>query len=389
MRIALSTLGKFHTFDLARQLQVRGMLSEVYTAYPRFKLKNEGIPPGVVKTFPWLHAPYMVPRLRTAVGIKTRRAWELLDRVYFDRHVARNLSPCDVFIGLSGSGLESGKTAKRQGAKYVCDRGSSHIRTQNALLVEEHRVWGIPFSGIDPRIIDLEEAEYAEADCITVPSEFNLRTFIENGIESHKIRKVPYGVDLQRFRPTGQPDPSRFDIVFAGAFSLRKGLPYLLQAYKSFRHPRKSLTIAGTPDPALLETFKKSGLWSDDIKIAGHVPQHHLKDLFSRSHVMVLASIEEGLALVQAQAMACGCPVIATRNTGAEDLFDNGREGFIVPMRDDKAITERLTQLASDGALLQSMRDGSIKRVEKTGGWADYGRKSIAVYESLLGEQQN
>ena len=56
----------------------------------------------------------------------------------------------------------------------------------------------------------------------------------------------------------------------------------------------------------------------------------------SRSHVMVLPSIEEGLALVQAQALACGCPVIGTRHTGAEDLFSDGNEGFIVPIRNSR-----------------------------------------------------
>ena len=55
--------------------------------------------------------------------------------------------------------------------------------------------------------------------------------------------------------------------------------------------------------------------------------------------------MEEGLALVQAQALACGCPVIGTWNTGAADLFSDGVEGFIVPPRDPKAIAERLRQL--------------------------------------------
>jgi hypothetical protein len=44
----------------------------------------------------------------------------------------------------------------------------------------------------------------------------------------------------------------------------------------------------------------------------------------SRSHVMVLPSVEEGLALVQAR----GCPVIGTYNTGAEYLFSDGQEGY-------------------------------------------------------------
>ena len=66
----------------------------------------------------------------------------------------------------------------------------------------------------------------------------------------------------------------------------------------------------------------------------------------SSSHVLVLPSVEEGLALVQAQAMACGCPLISSTNTGGEDLFSDGVEGFLVPIRSPEAIAERLQQLA-------------------------------------------
>ena len=72
----------------------------------------------------------------------------------------------------------------------------------------------------------------------------------------------------------------------------------------------------------------------------GSIPQPELAALMSRSHVLALPSIEEGLALVQAQAMACGCPVVCSTNTGGEDLFTDGVEGFIVPIRDPIALAD-------------------------------------------------
>ena len=68
------------------------------------------------------------------------------------------------------------------------------------------------------------------------------------------------------------------------------------------------------------------------------MPQDRLAAIMSSSHVMILPSIEEGLALVQAQAMACGCPLISSTNTGGEDLFSDGVEGFVVPIRSPEAI---------------------------------------------------
>jgi len=384
VKVVLSTIGKFHTFDLARELHARDALEAVFTGYPAFKLRNEKLPKERVHSFPWIHAPYMGFRYRPALGRRINQQWEYLDKIALDRHVSRHMPRCDVFVGLSGSALRSGRVARSRGAKYVCDRGSSHIRAQDALLREEHALWDMKFEGIDPRVIDLEEAEYDEADCITVPSTFNLRSFTAHGIAPGKMRRLAYGVNLERFHPTATPDPDRFDILFVGATTLRKGLPYLLEGYQQIRHSKKSLTLVGSPDQLLLKLMKKRALLSDDIIVAGPLPQPRLKEVMSRSHVMVLPSVEEGLALVQAEAMACGCPVIGTDHTDAADLFEDGTEGFIVPIRRADMIAKRLQQLAGDPPQRARMSAASLARVRQFGGWHDYGTRAIATYESLV-----
>ena len=99
---------------------------------------------------------------------------------------------------------------------------------------------------------------------------------------------------------------------------------------------------------------------------------------------MVLPSIEEGLALVQAQAMACGCPLISSVNTGGEDLFQDGVEGFLVPIRSPEAIHDRLAQLADDPLLQQRMSAAALLRVQSLGGWADYGEKYTAFLNAVI-----
>jgi starch synthase len=130
--------------------------------------------------------------------------------------------------------------------------------------------------------------------------------------------------------------------------------------------------------------MRQLGLWPDDAKVLGHLPQAQLKDLMSRSHALVLPSIEEGLALVQAQAMACGCPVIGTDHTGSEDLYTDGQEGFIVPIRRADLIAERLTQLADQPDLRARMSQAALLRVKQTGGWHAYGDSAMAIYQELL-----
>ena len=98
----------------------------------------------------------------------------------------------------------------------------------------------------------------------------------------------------------------------------------------------------------------------------------------------MLASVEEGLALVQAQAMACGLPVIATTNTGAEDLFTNSIEGFIVPIRSPEAIREKLEWMMDNRALRDQMAVSALERVKKLGGWDSYGDRVQSVYSQLV-----
>jgi glycosyltransferase involved in cell wall biosynthesis len=251
------------------------------------------------------------------------------------------------------------------------------------LLREEYALWGVPFAGIDPRTIAREEAEYASADCITVPSRFVLQSFVQQGVPAAKLRLLPYGVNLERFHPTAAPDPTRFDVLFVGGMSLRKGVQYLVQAYAQLQHPAKSLSFVGTPSPELIAMLQARNLWPADAKVLGHLAQADLKDTMSRSHVLVLPSIEEGLAMVQAQAMACGCPVIASTHTGSADLYSHGSEGLIVPVRDTDALTQALQQMADQPATRDAMARNALQRVARMGGWRNYGDSAMAIYRGL------
>jgi alpha-maltose-1-phosphate synthase len=380
MRVVLATIGKFHTFDLARQMERLGALSVVFSGYPRLKLKGERLPHNKIKTFPWIHAPYM--RFNPSIGA-FRKFWEWHDVVWFDRYVARNIPECDLFCALSGCGSASGRVARCYGARHVCDRGSSHIRFQDQILRDEYDRQGVPFPGIDSRIIEREEAEYEAADAITVPSHFVRDTFLRHGVSADKLHLAPYGVDLTNFQPVTSPPREPFRVLFAGSVCVRKGVHYLLDAFDQLHIPRKHLTLAGGIE-ANLRTRIAPLLNRPDVSVLGHVSQARLKELMSSSHVMVLPSAEEGLALVQAQALACGCPVIASEHTGGSDLFTDGVEGFIVPVRDVEAITLRLQELADNPDLQQHMREAALRRVKEMGGWDDYGNQMYKVFNSLI-----
>lgn len=381
MRVVQTVFGVFHHFELARQLRERGYLERIYSTWPWARLKREGLPRELVRTFPWVHTPEMLLRRVGLTHNSTLDQIGYANALSFDRwtdlQLRRSPAP-EVLIAISGSSLRSGRHLQARGSRFVCDRGSSHQRYQEAIVAKEYRRWGVERPVSDIRDTVREEAIYEMADAITVPSSFAARSFVESGVPKEKLHVIPYGVRLELFHRSGDPPTDRFQLLFAGAVGLRKGLPYLLEAFSKFQHPAKVLRIAGALQPEMGRVLE--GLPREQVEFLGIVSQESLVELMSTSHAMVLPSIEEGLALVQGQAMACGCPLIASTNTGGEDLFTDGVEGFIVPVCDSDAIAEKLQMLADDPNLQQSMSEAALKRVRFLGGWKDYGDK----WERLL-----
>ncbi|MCO5397479.1 glycosyltransferase family 4 protein [Ralstonia soli] len=386
MKIVLSTIGKFHTFDLARELYARGHELTVFTGYPRFKLRGEQLPQASIRTFPWLQVPYVGIGSRCGFDWNFMREFGHWNLETFGQHVSRNIPECDVYSGLSSSAGDAGRIVKARGGRYVCDRGSSHVRIQDEIVAHEHDIWGWPVKRMDPRIVAREEREYAQADMVTVPSSFSYRSFIQAGLPAAKLRLIPYGVNLGRFQKVADPDPSSFDVLFVGGVNLRKGVPYLLQAFSRLLHRNKRLMIVGHCDPSMMRWLRKRGLLTDHdaVTFTGAMPQPELKNVMSRSHVLVLPSVEEGFGLVMAEAMACGCPVIATCNTGGEDLFTNAVEGFTVPIRDVDVLVARMQALADDPSLQQRMSAAALARVRCLGGWSTYGERVAGLMEELV-----
>jgi len=383
--ITQAVFGVFHHFELARELESRGHLERIYSTWPWARLKREGLPPARVESFPWIHTPDMILTQR---GLMPRWLGDHLgyaNALLFDEWTLRRIPPCDAFVAISGAGLKTGRLVQQRGGKFLCDRGSSHQRYQEQIVSDEYRRWNVDLPVSDIRDTLREEEIYATADAITVASTFSRRSFIEQGVPAEKIHSIPYGVRLENFAKVADPVPDTFEVLFVGAVSLRKGLPYLLQAFARIQHPSKRLRIAGQVPNWMKPIF--ASLPQEHVEFLGSVPQTELPRIMSTSHVLVLPSIEDGFGMVMGQAMACGCPVLSSTNTGGEDLYTDSVEGFIVPIRDVDAMADRMQRLADDPALQKHMSEAALNRVQHLGGWTQYGDAWVALLQQLTGKQ--
>jgi glycosyltransferase involved in cell wall biosynthesis len=375
MRIVVSTSGRFHHFDLAKQLCKRGYLERLFTAYPKHLVK--GLPRNKVTSFPYM---LYIEKLLIKIGNK-----EFANKIspqshnIFDRFVSQKLEKAEIVVCNHGCGLFTYKRARELGAKVICDCGQPHIGYIYKMILEEYSKWGKKF-WYDKQFFEKRLLEYEEADLITVPSKFAAQTFFQNGYDPLKIAVIPYGVDLSLFKPLPKED-NKFRVIYVGRVEILKGIPYLLDALGNICSTDFELMLVGPVTNYMKKTIAK---YKGDIKIVGSVSKEKLSWYYSQASVMVLPSMLEGMALVMAEAMACGIPVIATSISGAEDLFTDGVEGFIIPPRNSEDILEKVTLLIENPSLRQEMALAAFSRACKLSGWDAYGMQIVRAYCSQL-----
>jgi glycosyltransferase involved in cell wall biosynthesis len=104
--------------------------------------------------------------------------------------------------------------------------------------------------------------------------------------------------------------------------------------------PSFHFTLVG---PMTRESAHIVGALRDKADIVGKVPQAELPRLYERSDLFLFPTIQDGFAMVLAQAKAAGLPILTTANSAGADIITSGLDGWILPIRDARAFEERLT----------------------------------------------
>ena len=206
--------------------------------------------------------------------------------------------------------------------------------------------------------------ESAQGSSFLVASSFSRRSLIEHGTAAHRITVVPYGVDLERFKPAAgekrlADGPLR--LLFVGRINQRKGIKYLLEALRAFAPGDVHLTVCGRVVDAL-ELFRE---FSDRVTIRPNVSEAELVEAYQSADLFCFPSVAEGFGQVLLEALACGLPILSTTHTAAPDLIEDGGEGFIVEPRRPEELVARIAWACTHRAELQEMGRRARVRAEK------------------------
>lgn len=361
---------------MARGAQRAGWLQRFITTI--FDKRETGIPPEKIVQFKF---PAYAATLITQLPFRGAQALSYyIGDNWFDRAASRYAPEADIYHAFNHHALHGLRAAKRAGAITIVERSSAHPTLQHTLLRDEYARFGLAYPANNEKIIAKHLQEYEEADWIMVASDFVYRSMVAEGLPTRKLRQVHLGFAPEHFYPGDKRDDI-FRVIFVGALSLQKGLPYLLEGFKLANLPpdKSELLIVGEPFPDATSFLPKyEGLY----RRLKFVPHSDLAKVYQSGSVFVLPSLQDGFGMVVYEAAACGLPMIISENVGA--AIRNGEDGFIVPIRSAEAIAEKLVYLYEHDSERRQMGRSACDYVNQFT-WSHYQDELIGHYRDILG----
>lgn len=326
-----------------------GLFSKRLPAGTVRPLGSNLIPSQLITEFPW---PLVANRLGKRL-ISWRQSDHLHSNLWFGRRAARWLSESQskVFVGSETCALECLRTAKQTGMRRIldCPGVPSQILDRETCLAAEEFGVSLPQSSQSKAMDERKQEELDLAEVVLCCSEFQRSRLVELNPQIKRSEVIPLWTDVDFWKPVvhervQSPPSSPLRVLYAGAVSVKKGVPYLLRAVEQLGK-EVSLTLVGVPGPAMSPIITRFR----DHRHFSYMPKAQLRNLYREHDVLVMPTLGDSFGFVTVEAMASGMPVIASVNAGAPVPNENWR----VPVRDAEAISSRLLAYSKDRDLLR------------------------------------
>lgn len=217
---------------------------------------------------------------------------------------------------------------------------------------------------------------FALADSVVCASAFVRSDIHQLAGEQVKVEVIPYGIEESWLDRASEPERGR--VLFVGSVGLRKGNHYLAEAQRLLRARGRNydFRVVGPHDGSLVKHPRFRG-----PLYLGQVPRTEIGREFARADVFVLPTLAESFALVHLEALAHGVPVVTTPNCGS--VVEEGKQGFIVPIRDPFALADAIERIVEDRALRDRLSAGArIRAAQFT--WSAYGAALLAATRTAV-----
>lgn len=311
------------------------------------------------------------------------------DKMYekFDKHVSFNLKKHkpDIVHSYEDCSYRTFIKARDHGIVCSYELPIAHWMTTRRLLSEEaerYPDWAETLENKnepEEKLIK-KDKEIELANCIICPSNFVLDS-IPQEIREKKVCLVsPFGSPkiFKRTVENSKDKKKVLKILFVGSMTQRKGLADIFSAMKLLSGLPIELSILGKP--AMQMEFYRKRFHS--FKYFPPCTNYNVRKIMSRHDALLMPSIVEGRALVQQEALSCGLPIITTSNAGGEDLIDEAKTGFLIPVRSPNKIAEKIS-LLFDSKISRRDRIEICQKKAAEYSWGNYARGIISQATSI------
>jgi glycosyltransferase involved in cell wall biosynthesis len=263
------------------------------------------------------------------------------------------------------------ETARRRGVERIWDLPLPHYLAIEEILREEFRRWpGVGLAAPEPEPAwkrARKDAELALATKVSVAS-----AFTKSSLERLDVRVPivvgPYGFPVEHFVQKSAPPSGPFKVLAVGTQDLRKGTPYLLEAWKKAALKDAELHIVGPLRLAKSFLDRYAGLFIHWPPVAKSELARHYAD----ADLLAFPTLGDGFGLVLQEAMCSGTPVVTTPCGGGPECITDGVDGWIVPPREVDALVERLRACATDRDGTRRIGRAARARAERSS-WREAG----------------
>jgi len=224
---------------------------------------------------------------------------------------------------------------------------------------------------------------FKSADKILCYTDVEKQQLISLGIRSDKIAVIHNGIDTQLFTPSSQKPGNQ--LLWIGRFSHGKGVEYLIEAFSIFlkSRPDYSLLMIGSgPMKKAIEDQILDRCLTNHIIIKEFVSNSEIAQVYQKSQVFILPSLEEGVPRTILESMSCGVPIICTNLPQLVNIVAGA--GLLVPVQNATALAEALTIITSNPEKAKKIGECGRKRVLSSFSWDDTVKKTLGIYENLI-----
>ncbi|WP_265442419.1 glycosyltransferase family 4 protein [Flexivirga meconopsidis] len=207
------------------------------------------------------------------------------------------------------------------------------------------------------------------------------------GVPRDRMRVVPVGVDVTRFRPPQTPRVPGRIVTIASADVPLKGLSVLIDALAGLPAGAwGELVVVGSASEATGKRLAQAGLL-DRVTFRSGLTDEELAALIGSAQVHAIPSLYEGFSIPAIEAMACATPVVASEVGALPDLLA-GDVGRLVPAGDATALGRALAQVLADPREAERMGAAGRERAASTYSWAAVARATADVYASVIADSK-